>query len=217
MKNIKMLFVIVLLTSFGISSCAENNSTEPIENQEIISDLTKDTIFNMPVEEISENESESMIFMREEEKLARDVYINLYERYGIKVFNNISKSEQTHMDAIKYLLEKYSIDDPVETDVKGVFKNQELQILYNQLIEQGNKSEIDALKSGALIEEVDIIDLINAIDEDVDNLDIELVYNNLLKGSENHLRAFVKNLSARGINYEPQLLDIDTFNSILNK
>ena len=217
MKNIKMLFVIVLLTSFGISSCAENNSTEPIENQEIISDLTKDTIFNMPVEEISENESESMIFMREEEKLARDVYINLYERYGIKVFNNISKSEQTHMDAIKYLLEKYSIDDPVETDVKGVFKNQELQILYNQLIEQGNKSEIDALKSGALIEEVDINDLINAIDEDVDNVDIELVYNNLLKGSENHLRAFVKNLSARGINYEPQLLDIDTFNSILNK
>ena len=217
MKNIKMLFVIVLLTSFGISSCAENNSTEPIENQEIISHLTKDTIFNMPVEEISENENESMIFMREEEKLARDVYINLYERYGIKVFNNISKSEQTHMDAIKYLLEKYSIDDPVETDVKGVFKNQELQILYNQLIEQGNKSEIDALKSGALIEEVDINDLINAIDEDVDNVDIELVYNNLLKGSENHLRAFVKNLSARGINYEPQLLDIDTFNSILNK
>lgn len=217
MKNIKMLFVIVLLTSFGLSSCAENNSTEPIENQEIISDLTKDTIFNMPVEEISENENESMIFMREEEKLARDVYINLYERYGIKVFNNISKSEQTHMDAIKYLLEKYSIDDPIETDVKGVFKNQELQILYIQLIEQGNKSEIDALKSGALIEEVDIIDLINAIDEDVDNVDIELVYNNLIKGSENHLRAFVKNLSARGINYEPQLLDIDTFNSILNK
>jgi hypothetical protein len=169
----------------------------------------------MPYENISPSEQNSLSYMREEEKLARDVYITLFNKYGIKAFNNISKSEQTHTDAIKYIIQKYSLDDPIKNDVIGIFINQDLQNLYNKLIAQGYQSDIEALKVGALIEEVDIIDLVKGINEEVDNQDIKLVYNNLKMGSENHLRAFVKNLSTRGIVYTPQLLDIDTYNSIV--
>ncbi|PJA96720.1 MAG: ferritin [Ignavibacteriales bacterium CG_4_9_14_3_um_filter_34_10] len=215
MKNIKITILVALLSSIAFIACSENNIAEPNTNLQANSGLTKDSILSMPYENISPSEQNSLFYMREEEKLARDVYITLFNKYGIKAFNNISKSEQTHTDAIKYILQKYSLDDPIINDVIGVFVNQDLQNLYNKLIAQGYQSDIEALKVGALIEEVDIIDLVKAINEEVDNQDIKLVYNNLKMGSENHLRAFVKNLSARGIIYTPQLLDIDTYNSIV--
>ena len=215
MKNIKITILVALLSSIAFIACSENNIAEPNINLQANSGLTKDSILSMPYENISPSEQNSLFYMREEEKLARDVYITLFNKYGIKAFNNISKSEQTHTDAIKYILQKYSLDDPIINDVIGVFVNQDLQNLYNKLIAQGYQSDIEALKVGALIEEVDIIDLVKAINEEVDNQDIKLVYNNLKMGSENHLRAFVKNLSARGIIYTPQLLDIDTYNSIV--
>ena len=79
-------------------------------------------------------EASHLTFMREEEKLARDVYMVLYEKWGSRVFNNISQSEQRHMDAIKFLIEKYELTDPVQTDTPGSFVNEELQNLYNTLI-----------------------------------------------------------------------------------
>jgi len=215
MKNIKITILVTILSSIAFIACSENNIAEPNSNFQTNSGLTKDSILSMPYENISPSEQNSLSYMREEEKLARDVYITLFNKYGIKAFNNISKSEQTHTDAIKYIIQKYSLDDPIKNDVIGVFINQDLQNLYNKLIAQGYQSDIEALKVGALIEEVDIIDLVKGINEEVDNQDIKLVYNNLKMGSENHLRAFVKNLSTRGIVYTPQLLDIDTYNSIV--
>lgn len=215
MKNIKITILVTILSSIAFIACSENNIAEPNSNFQTNSGLTKDSILSMPYENISPSEQNSLSYMREEEKLARDVYITLFNKYGIKAFNNISKSEQTHTDAIKYIIQKYSLDDPIKNDVIGVFINQDLQNLYNKLIAQGYQSDIEALKVGALIEEVDIIDLVKGINEEVDNQYIKLVYNNLKMGSENHLRAFVKNLSTRGIVYTPQLLDIDTYNSIV--
>ncbi len=213
MKKIKIIPTLLISTFFVFLACSESNSFEPITNDSNI--LSKENILNIISEDISPSENNSLQFMREEEKLARDVYILLYNKYGLKVFNNISSSEQTHTNAIKYLIEKYSLNDPVQIDVQGVYQNTKLQELYNKLIAQGSQSNIEALKVGALIEEVDIADLVKAMNEEVDNQDIKMVYNNLKLGSENHLRAFVKNLAANGINYVPQVLDIDTYNSII--
>lgn len=213
MKKIKKIPTLLISTLFVLVACSESNSFEPVTNE--LNILSKESIFAIQAENISQSENESLIFMREEEKLARDVYIFFYNRYGLKIFYNISSSEQTHSNAIKYLLEKYSLNDPVRTDVQGVFQNTNLQELYNKLIAQGSQSITEALKVGALIEEIDIIDLVNAIDKEVDNQDIKMVYNNLKLGSENHLRAFVRNLANNGINYVPQVLDIDLYNSII--
>ena len=89
----------------------------------------------------------------------------------MKVFNNISQSEQKHTDAIKMLLDRYSIEDPVTSDEVGVFQNEDLLALYNTLIEQGKTSLVEALKVGAAIEEIDILDLQKQINEIIDNED----------------------------------------------
>ncbi|WP_456368325.1 DUF2202 domain-containing protein [Thermococcus sp.] len=164
---------------------------------------------------LSEDEINGLLYMVEEEKLARDVYLTLYNETGLTVFSNIANSEQGHMDAVLSLIEKYNLTAPETLDQVGVFQNEELQTLYNQLVEQGSKSVIDALKVGALIEETDIEDLERWISE-TDNEDIKAVYSNLMKGSENHLRAFVGQLEAMGVSYTAQVLPQEKVEEILS-
>ena len=143
---------------------------------------------------LTEAEKYWLTYMREEEKLARDVYLSLYDKWQSRVFKNISVSEQTHMDAIKNLLDKYGIADPAEGKAAGVFTNRDLQALYDELIEVGGVSLVDALEVGVEIEETDIADL-NASIASTKRKDIITVYSNLLGGSLNHLDAFKSNLA----------------------
>jgi len=167
-------------------------------------------------EALTAEELDGLNFMREEEKLARDVYITLYAEHNNRIFNNISRSEQRHMNAIKVILDKYEITDPIINDEIGVFVNSDLQALYNQLIEQGAASLISGLSVGAAIEEIDILDLMEEIENASEYDDVLLVYNNLKRGSGFHLRAFTGVLSRQGVAYEPQYMDIDLYNSIVN-
>lgn len=116
------------------------------------------------------------------------------------MFDNISQSEQQHFDAIGGLLDRYRLDDPAQMDLPGVFQNPDLQTLFDQLIKQGAGSAIAALRAAALIEETDIADIAKAMTE-TDQPDILRVYENLLSGSRNHLRAFVAAIEASGIPY----------------
>ena len=168
-----------------------------------------------PASEVNDQEIADLLHMREEEKLARDVYLTLGEQWDFPVFTNISKSEQQHMDAVGVLLDRYSIEDPVGDNPIGVFTDPDLQALYNQLVEQGGQSLADALKVGATIEDVDIYDLQKAV-ADTDNADIQQVYKSLLAGSENHMRAFVGTLQQQtGETYTPQYIDQATFDAIM--
>ncbi len=141
-------------------------------------------------------------YMREEEKLARDVYVFLYDRWGSPIFSNISVSEQKHMDAIKTLLDRYGIPDPAAGKAPGDFTNDELKTLYYNLTEQGKVSLVEALKVGVFIEETDIADLNKGI-ASTRRRDIRTVYSNLLQGSLNHLDAFCSNLAKLGVNCQP--------------
>ncbi|KAA3660763.1 MAG: DUF2202 domain-containing protein [Calditrichaeota bacterium] len=178
-------------------------------------DLSATDINEFPYEDLSPEETEALAFMREEEKLARDVYLSLYPVLGQRVFNNISASEQRHMDAILVLTDKYEMEDPVLSDSVGTFQNETLQSLYTTLVEQGSASLEEGLKVGALIEEIDILDLQHELDEVVDNEDIAYVFDNLMHGSYNHLRAFVRNLSRLGVTYTPQKLSQDVYDAII--
>ncbi len=62
---------------------------------------------------LSQEEIDDLVYLREEEKLARDVYLHLYNTWGQWIFENIAASEQQHMDAVKTLLDRYGIHDPV--------------------------------------------------------------------------------------------------------
>ncbi len=155
--------------------------------------------------DLTDDEIYWLTYIREEEKLARDVYLYLLDLWGSPIFSNISVSEQRHMDAIKTLLDRYGIPDPVilnpdGQDVKGVFFNQDMQDLYTKLIQNGTVSLVEALKVGVFIEETDIADLKEGI-VTTTRRDITKVYTNLLQGSLNHLDAFCSNLARLGLNY----------------
>ena len=163
---------------------------------------------------LSATEIESLLFMREEEKMARDVYLTLYDIWNDEIFNNIASSEQEHMDAIKSLLDKYGLADPI-IDSIGAFSNPDLQALYIELVERGEKSAMEALYVGGYIEEVDMQDIQEAIDE-TSHTDIIDVYENLLKGSRNHLRAFVGKIEDEGAVYKAQVLTQDEVDDIVD-
>lgn len=164
--------------------------------------------------ELSETESADLLYLREEEKLARDVYLALYELWGLDLFQNIAFSEQSHMDAVADLLVRYNLEDPALSQ-PGAFTDPELQGLYDQLLASGSDSLAEALKVGGAIEEIDILDLQASLAQ-TDNTDIQQVYNNLLRGSQNHLRSFATTLQNQtGEIYQPQYMTADTYQAIL--
>ena len=137
---------------------------------------------------LSAGDAANLLIMREEEKLARDVYQVLSSKWNVRIFSNIAVSEQRHFDAIGTLISRYKLTDPAQ-ETAGVFTNRELQALYNELIAKGSASLPDALQVGVTIEETDIDDLKAEIAV-THNKDVLTVYGNLLSGSLNHLSAF---------------------------
>lgn len=173
---------------------------------------------------LSQAEMDEAIFMREEEKLARDVYDELAAYWlaqsgtlpVVTIMNNVSDSEQTHMDSMKDVLSCYGLPDPVDTaETPGVFLDTELARLYTDLTTQGQLSPLEALKVGALIEEVDIEDLQDSIEISQQDY-TDAVYANLMCGSRNHLRAFAGEIIKIEGHYTAQVLDQDMVDAIVD-
>jgi hypothetical protein len=163
---------------------------------------------------LTDNEVAGLLYMVEEEKLARDVYATLYDLWGFAAFDSISASEQRHMDALAKLIELCGLEDPVQEEV-GAFSDAGLQELHDELIITGAQSLEDALRVGAAIEEIDILDLEQHASE-TEQSAILRVYQSLLRGSENHLRAFVRALEREtGEAYEPQYMSEDAYEAII--
>ncbi|MBB1075867.1 DUF2202 domain-containing protein [Rhodoferax sp. 4810] len=143
-------------------------------------------------------ESDNLLFMREEERLARDVYLqfdSVWEQ--APPFAGVAQSEQQHMDVLALLLERYGLAEPSDPTLSGVYANATLQEFYNNATVTGAESLLAALRIGALIEETDIADLTAAIAA-TDNVDLQEVYGHLQRGSRNHLRAYVSEIERQG-------------------
>lgn len=165
---------------------------------------------------LTQEEIDDLMFMREEEKLARDTYITQYVNWGTLIFYNISLSEESHTTAVLSLIEKYRLEDPAKEAI-GSFTDPELQALYDELTARAEASELEALLVGALIEEVDFEDIVNAM-ERTERSDILQVYGNLLNGSSNHLNAYVSVIEDRtGIPYTAQYLPQEVVDEILGR
>jgi len=177
--------------------------------------ITGSTSQTQTVSALTSFEVESLKFMREEEKLARDVYLSLYDVWGVPIFKNIADSEQKHTDSVANLLTKYGIEDPMKSDAIGDYTNPDFNELYHALVEYGSYNYEQALKVGTEIEELDIADLNNQINV-VKKLDIINVYNNLLKGSRNHLRSFYSLITQAGFKYTPTHITQEEFDEIVN-
>lgn len=193
MKKNLFATVLILMILSSCSSDDDNQSSIPITQEEI----------------------DDLKFLREEEKLARDVYLFSYSKYQVSSFNSISQSEQKHMNSVLNLMNKYGIPDSASTEI-GVFNNTDIQALYINLTAQSNISLVEALKVGAIIEDLDI----NDIDDFISNTtksDLLSVYDNLTCGSKNHIRSFTSQLSSNGVTYIPQFISIEYYNTILSE
>lgn len=162
---------------------------------------------------LSPDEIAGLRFMREEEKLAHDVYIAMDGLWAHRTFANIALSETTHTEAILALLTKYGIDDPAAGKPAGVFEDAQLQALYDTLVTAGTAGLIEGLKVGALIEETDIRD-IGQRKAVTGQADILKVYGSLLCGSRNHLRAFNGALLELGVTYIAQVITQQEWDAI---
>jgi hypothetical protein len=162
---------------------------------------------------LSSEEAAMLTYMREEEKMARDVYLKMFEIWGAAIFSNIAGSEQRHMDTMKKMLDKYRLPDPVQPAI-GVFTNPALQEKYDELVDSGSKSYLHGLYAGATIEEIDMVDIQHALDG-TSRLDLKTAYQNLLEGSKNHLRAFVGALAGQGVTYDPQFISQEIYDAII--
>ncbi len=216
MKTIK-LFLVLAVAGLAITSCSETvsgvdetlNSNLDEKSAEVAA-LCGTCDFSGT---LTEAEIAGLMEMREEEKLARQVYIFMYEKYEHRVFNNISKSENAHTSAMLHLINGFGLTDPTPVN-DTEFSNPVFTELYAQLTEKGSESLIEALKVGAFIEEYDINDLQNLV-ETTENPTVKRVYGNLLRASKIHLKAFTNSLKWLNATYTPTVISIEEYNEIL--
>ena len=141
---------------------------------------------------LDEQAQEHVAFIREEERLARDLYTALDAHHdGLAPFSMIKNAEQRHFDAAGRLIDIYHLDDPSEGAEAGEYAFDELQERYDGWLERGLKSEQEAFTVGVELETADIADLEKMI-ADIDNAQVDRVLGHLLQGSEHHLDAFTK-------------------------
>ena len=218
----KIVFIPLFISSLlVISSCSANEVTTSNQIQEqniegvtpISPDDIEEQLNSINKTSISQTEIDSIIWMREEEKLAKDVYTTLGQVWGLNIFTNISTAEQSHTDSVKTLIDRYELIDPIKEETIGVFQNETFSKLYQDLVKQGSISLVEALKVGALIEELDIKDL---QERTTTTSDINLVFQNLERGSRNHLRAFTRQLSQQGETYVPIYISQSEFDEIIS-
>ncbi|MGB5507341.1 DUF2202 domain-containing protein [Robiginitalea sp.] len=201
MKKIHPTLLIVSLSLILVVSACSSDNPEPIE---IDNSETGDVLTQI--------EKEALTFMLEEERLARDVYDHLFAKWGLSQFENISISEQSHMDAVENLLKQYDL--PYSILEAGTFQNAALQGSYDNLVAQGDVDLVGALTSGATIEDLDIFDLENWMGQ-IENDVILNVFSKLQCGSRNHLRAFTNSLDKEGETYTPQFISQTEYEQIL--
>lgn len=215
MKAKVILIALAFIASLGFESCTQSDASSLLNDAQgkIVLDFPQITTFTTTASDLKQADIDGLLLMREEEKMAQDVYDSFYGTYGVITFDKISTSETHHTEAVLALINHFGLTDPALGSV-GKFSNQAIQTLYNQLIAAGTSSN-EALSTGAYIEEYDIADLKKLIAE-TSNTDILAVYNNLLKGSQNHLRAFVRALYSQGITYKAQILSSTDYSSIIS-
>ena len=163
--------------------------------------------------DLNSDDQESLYFMLEEEKLARDVYTYLGALWEVAIFENITQSEIQHVAAVEALLTSYGLE--YEILDHGTFENTHLQELYDSLTEMGTEDLEAALRVGATIEDLDILDLQQFIDA-TNTVAIQAVFESLQCGSRNHLRSFISSLETLDVSYTPQFISQVLYDSILD-
>ena len=153
-----------------------------------------------------------LLRLYEEEILAHDLYAALGKIHPkVMPLRNIPSSEMRHREAIAAILKADGIALPKPK--KGQrFVSPGLDETYEKWLAEGRKSEADACRVGVRLEDHDIADLRKAR---ADFPQHKEVLGQLEAASNNHLRAFHRNLEARGGDYTAEALTKAEIKTIL--
>ena len=181
--------------------------------------------FNLSSYPITQNLTQELkdglAYMGNEERLAYDLYTNLYNYYFnngivIKQLTNIANnSEIKHIALVQEMVRRYNITDDQLTDVNSSapgssvtiqqmptaqYDLESIQNLYDSLYNLGTVDTASALKVGCMVEVTDINDLNNYIQkaEEVEAYDIQEGFKVLRAGSYNHYWSFDYGLKRLG-------------------
>lgn len=163
---------------------------------------------------LSDQEKIDLAYQYSEEMVARDAYNYFFSLYNVQTFKNIAESEQKHMDAVKVLLDRYSLPTPTNYG--------ELDSTFLTLKAEWEKWLKEALEVGLKIEILDVKDIVDTI-KTTDNDDLKLVFSNIGGASYNHMRGFLQTLQANHmtttVDYSSYLTesDINTRGSLKEK
>lgn len=224
MKKTTLLLSLLIGAGYLFSSCEENEiSTDetPIITEETIAQIEDSTSIDEAQDSnsavygtLNNVELNDLIHLAEEEKLARDVYNYAFQVYGLNIFKNIGASEQKHLNSVLSFLSNNNVEDPTHPNA-GHFFSETLSELYANLTAQVDLSKLDALKVGATIEDLDIMDIDDFIGN-TKNEDLINMYQNLKCGSRNHMRSFYALIIINEGSYNPQFISLDLFDEIIN-
>lgn len=157
-------------------------------------------------------EREGLLWMREDERLARDVYVALARRWGTGPFAAMAGAKETHIEAVRLLIDRYGVGDPEPATMAGRYADPAIGLLHQELVTTGSASFVDGLKVGARIEERTIVDLLARASA---HPDFAMVYAELERASRNHLRALVHQIERDGAHYAPTRLAQSVYDRII--
>ena len=119
-----------LVTSTTVAASSDTEGVTPITPNGLTA-----TLSTVPASaSVSSADAAGLIWMREAEKLAHDVYMTLGNVWGSNVFSNISQAENTHVSAVGTLLDRYDIKDPITSSEVGVFTDPTFTKLYGERV-----------------------------------------------------------------------------------
>lgn len=219
------IFVTALLGFFALTSCTKsddlnNNDGTSLTILEVENDGTSGMRSSniAPVLDVTEpltvEEIEFIYAIREDEKVSRDLYLEFATMYPEAAqIGKIAKAESSHIACVEALLNFYEITYPALSE-NGVFEDETRQTRYNELLKKG-ATLVEALSTMALIEEESVF-AYTSVQAEITNVNISLVIENMIKASSNHLRATVRQLTAKGGSYAPSFLTTEAFDAIIN-
>ncbi|MDP3452977.1 MAG: DUF2202 domain-containing protein [Bacteroidales bacterium] len=225
MKTKSLIYLFAAILTIGLISCEKNEL--PLEETlntelEVISVAADGTttfvttnlcpVFDTTAE-LTANEIEFLYAVREDEKLARDVYTYFFDKFELAPFSRIAKAEANHIAAVERLFYFYSISYPAVAPM-GEFNDADRKAYYESLINKGDTA-LEAYKATAYLEEKDVADYTLVLGS-IQNPNIKMVIENLIKGSSNHLRASVRQVNALGGTYAPAFLTQEKYDQIVN-
>jgi len=163
---------------------------------------------------LDDNQKYSLAYMWNEERLAQDLYLNLYNvnSDAIQLYNIALKSEAYHIELVENLVKAYDLNitnlvdytqNYSEAELKampaGTYGVTAIQDLYNTLYNNGAASVQASLEVGCMVEVTDIDDLDKYIIDAKENQALIDTFNLLKDGSYSHYWAFDRALKNLGI------------------